>query len=779
MEKSTSNKLNYSNLKKHTEASKIKPLDKSTNRKDNNIYEIQNYASSQVFKNDLFKKIYKSHTGEIIKFLRKTNENLREDIRNVIFDNQIPNAVNKNKAYAAKGKNKDFNINNKNNITYNDLSKKFSATEDNFFADKSKAAKMFYENGKNKKSNDKAEDMGKDLQVPASDKKLQNKNKNIVNDNFIIKKKHFIYSDKVNKKHSFTCSRNSAENYSFKKKIDYNNNEKINKTPLMINKSSSINGNIFATFPNQNPMLLSDKTLNSDYYHPKNFQSSNKANKPEAEEAKKKAYSSNKTKSNFFISQNFISEDLNINNKINEHIINGKNVSKNTSSGINLKNHSAHFKGYNYSLVKQIEERLYKEENLNYKYKTRTDFFNKDRTSNNTNYKTFHDLKELKNATNYMSKTNHQFFNNNKNKIIGSDYTDSNPNIKIVKNKPVIEAAEKHNLKKFDLLKKVNNKLFANFPHSQGSSDYLNNASIKESRFSKNKEVLIEKVLTKKNNFYYCPNCDHCNNIVDDNLEKHFQMKEAKNIIKKCFDQIANNYQTKQNFLDFLLQKNPKENDFNIIEDKLEPNHKKFTSNKESGIFIKNLANSTNTTNEINSASSKHVFVTPFKKEDIISNNIESNNNNCTSNKDKNIPDDEENIEVTIKIKSNDKRNNKANNTYEPLNEKNNNNNDKYPKFVLENLLTYFPNQSSNRDVLKIVTHFLDALINDKISIESVSSPETLEKLKDILISQGLAFKENNGVLDFDKELELMFDKETIEKLKKLFKSNILLSKYI
>jgi tetraacyldisaccharide 4'-kinase len=35
------------------------------------------------------------------------------------------------------------------------------------------------------------------------------------------------------------------------------------------------------------------------------------------------------------------------------------------------------------------------------------------------------------------------------------------------------------------------------------------------------KEKLIEKVLSKRKDIYYCPNCDHCNRITDENLEKH------------------------------------------------------------------------------------------------------------------------------------------------------------------------------------------------------------------------------------------------------------------
>jgi len=101
-------------------------------------------------------------------------------------------------------------------------------------------------------------------------------------------------------------------------------------------------------------------------------------------------------------------------------------------------------------------------------------------------------------------------------------------------------------------------------------------------------------------------------------------------------------------------------------------------------------------------------------------------------------------------------------------------------KFDIEVLLNNYPKQSNNRTVLQLVTHFLDALIHDKISLDSIAGPEILDKLKDSLISQGIAFKENEGEIEFDKELDTIFDEVTKEKLRKLFKSiSLFISVYI
>jgi len=108
-------------------------------------------------------------------------------------------------------------------------------------------------------------------------------------------------------------------------------------------------------------------------------------------------------------------------------------------------------------------------------------------------------------------------------------------------------------------------------------------------------------------------------------------------------------------------------------------------------------------------------------------------------------------------------------NEYENLKNKN-----KLRKFDIGVLLNTYPKTSNNRGTLQIVLHFLDALLNEKTSLDVIAGSETFDKLKHILIMQGITFNLKDGELDFDQELEMMFDNETKEKLKKLFKSKIL-----
>jgi len=199
----------------------------------------------------------------------------------------------------------------------------------------------------------------------------------------------------------------------------------------------------------------------------------------------------------------------------------------------------------------------------------------------------------------------------------------------------------------------------------------------------------ISKVLNQNSKKYFCPHCEHCNIIKDENLEKYFNMKEAKNIVKKSLDFIVTNYQTDQSYLDFLLGNNS-----------TGPNYLNYI-NQES--------------------------LQPMNK----NNNLNINNTEY------------ENLKI-LKNRT---------------------------KFDIEVLLNTYPKHSNNRTVLQLVTHFLDALINDKVSLDSIAGPEIFEKLKESLISQGFAFKEIDGEIEFDKELDAIFDEGSKEKLRKLFKS--------
>lgn len=74
----------------------------------------------------------------------------------------------------------------------------------------------------------------------------------------------------------------------------------------------------------------------------------------------------------------------------------------------------------------------------------------------------------------------------------------------------------------------------------------------------------------------------------------------------------------------------------------------------------------------------------------------------------------------------------------------------------------------------KVVSHFLNALIDDELSLERVVAPEVMERIKDSLISKGMAYEKNDHEhkVFFDKELEQLFDDKTKLIIEKLFESN-------
>lgn len=86
----------------------------------------------------------------------------------------------------------------------------------------------------------------------------------------------------------------------------------------------------------------------------------------------------------------------------------------------------------------------------------------------------------------------------------------------------------------------------------------------------------------------------------------------------------------------------------------------------------------------------------------------------------------------------------------------------KYPKKKINNRLTY-----------KIVCNFLNALIEDKVCLENILSPEVMDRIKDSILSKGLAYeKHSENKLFFDKELESLFDEKTKNIILKLNESN-------
>jgi hypothetical protein len=69
----------------------------------------------------------------------------------------------------------------------------------------------------------------------------------------------------------------------------------------------------------------------------------------------------------------------------------------------------------------------------------------------------------------------------------------------------------------------------------------------------------------------------------------------------------------------------------------------------------------------------------------------------------------------------------------------------------------------------KVVSNFLDALIEDKVSLENIVSKDILEKIKDSTLPKGVAYEKNNeNKVFFDKELESLFDEKSKTTIKNL-----------
>lgn len=82
---------------------------------------------------------------------------------------------------------------------------------------------------------------------------------------------------------------------------------------------------------------------------------------------------------------------------------------------------------------------------------------------------------------------------------------------------------------------------------------------------------------------------------------------------------------------------------------------------------------------------------------------------------------------------------------------------------------------TTNRQTYQILAHFLTSLIDDKISMSQIVSPELEDQINKTLISQGLAFAETPDDVIFDEELEKLFDGKTKEMIKTLFRSMLTL----
>jgi hypothetical protein len=232
---------------------------------------------------------------------------------------------------------------------------------------------------------------------------------------------------------------------------------------------------------------------------------------------------------------------------------------------------------------------------------------------------------------------------------------------------------------------------------SHNSNTNYNNYNGKGSTTSlaeKSKLLLSKKVLANGNTKFYCPFCQHCNQMNDDNLEQNIIiLRESKNILTKGLEFIVNN---------------------------------DYISKGNADLIFENNNDGDNTGNT----------------------NINGNGNIPVSDNSSSM--EQKSLEY-VSHNSND-------------------------KFTIENLLNFYPKQtnysaSNYRSTYQILAHFLNALIDDKVAIETLISAELAEKINKSLISKGVVFDEAKGEVFFDEELEDLFDGRTKEVIKTLFRS--------
>jgi hypothetical protein len=85
-----------------------------------------------------------------------------------------------------------------------------------------------------------------------------------------------------------------------------------------------------------------------------------------------------------------------------------------------------------------------------------------------------------------------------------------------------------------------------------------------------------------------------------------------------------------------------------------------------------------------------------------------------------------------------------------------------------------YTHKSGNRLVYKVVAHFLDGLLNEKVSLDAIiNNSDLVDKFEKIIKAKETYFesKEEKGL--FDDEIEDMFDVKTKEKIRHLLRSGL------
>ena len=93
--------------------------------------------------------------------------------------------------------------------------------------------------------------------------------------------------------------------------------------------------------------------------------------------------------------------------------------------------------------------------------------------------------------------------------------------------------------------------------------------------------------------------------------------------------------------------------------------------------------------------------------------------------------------------------------------------------FQIEEFINLYNRHSLTRTNYAQTIHFLNSLIDDKLSLEHFINTEKINKLYSSFLSIGVAFDDTNGFLEFEKEIEADFEESVKLTIKRLFKSKI------
>jgi len=90
-------------------------------------------------------------------------------------------------------------------------------------------------------------------------------------------------------------------------------------------------------------------------------------------------------------------------------------------------------------------------------------------------------------------------------------------------------------------------------------------------------------------------------------------------------------------------------------------------------------------------------------------------------------------------------------------------------------MIKNFPkHHTNNRNTYKLVTYFLDKVIENKIEINSLVNKDTILNMEKFLMSRGRLYdlKLEDDIIEFDKEIDHDFDEDTKKDLRLLFKDS-------